>query len=249
MNVEFNSIGLFTTTEKWIHPHRCEITTEIIYVTDGEVYLYEEDAEYCLKKGDMIILRPYIRHGGYRESISKTSFYWLHITGEMPNELYGVRQGFMGAGLFRELIDYAYRVNKNENAIKTVTNHIMLNIEETRNYENKSKLSGEVYEWVRINADARLNVCKVAEYFGYNPEHISRIVKLEHGVGLKRLIDRFIIEKAKNLLANTTYSVKEIAFALGFKERTAFINFFKYHEKMSPTAYKNSHTEIHMNKS
>ncbi len=60
----------------------------------------------------------------------------------------------MGAGLFRELIDYAYRVNKNENAIKTVTNHIMLNIEETRNYENKSKLSGEVYEWVRINADA-----------------------------------------------------------------------------------------------
>ena len=245
--MEFNGIGLFTTSKDWIHPEKNEWTTELIYVTSGDIYMYEGEEKFELSKGDLLVLKPGILHGGYKVSCGKTSFYWLHIKGDVPGEIYGIIKGFSGAGLFRELIDYANRPEKNEKALRIVTEHILLNAEIAKEYEGKNRLAKEIYEWVRINADSKLTVEKTAENFGYNSEHISRIVRGEYGVGLKRLIDKFLLDKAKDFLANTTYSIKEISGIMEFSDSSAFINFFKYHEKISPSEYRNSHVEIHMN--
>ena len=43
-------------------------------------------------------------------------------------------------------------------------------------------------------------------------------------------------------------SVKEIAALLGFSEPNTFIHFFKYHEGISPTLYRNTYHNTHMNK-
>jgi len=245
--MEFNGIGLFTTTKDWIHPEKTEKTTELIYVTSGCIYMFEGEEKFELSKGDLLVLKPGIVHGGFELSYGKTSFYWLHISGDVPEEIYGVIKGFSGAGLFRELIDYANRPEKNEKALRIVTEHILLNAELAREYEGKNRLAKEIYEWVRINACSGLTVERTAENFGYNSEHISRIIKGEYGVGLKRLIDRFLLDKTKDFLANTTYSIKEISGIMEFSDSSAFINFFKYHEKMSPSEYRNSYAEIHMN--
>lgn len=247
MNIKFGGMGLFTTNKPWRHPNSCVKTSELIYVTAGNVNMFEGERKYNLQKGDLLVLKPNILHGGLKESDGKTSFYWLHLFGNIPENFYGEVRNFQGGGLFRELIDYANRPAKNERALRIVTEHILLNVELAREYERKNKLAREVYEWVRINANSKLTVEKTAEYFGYNGEHISRLVKREYGIGLKRLIDRFLINKIKDFLANTTYSVKEISALTDFDESSALINFFKYHEKMSPSEYRNKHTEIHMN--
>lgn len=247
MDVKFNGMGLFTTTKEWIHPEKVEKTSEIIYVTSGKVFLFEEDKSYALNKGDLLILKPETVHRGYKKSFGKTSFYWLHLLGDIPENMYGIIKNFSGAGLFRELIDYANMPVKNENALRIVTEHILLNIENEYEREGKKRLAKEIYEWVRINVNSGLTVEKTADYFGYNSEHISRIIRNEYGIGLKRLIDRFLLDKIKDFLCNTTYSVKEIAAITEFSESSAFINFFKYHEKISPSEYRNKHTEIHMN--
>jgi len=53
---------------------------------------------------------------------------------------------------------------------------------------------------------------------------------------------------AKNLLISTNYSVKQIAFMLDYKEENLFIKFFKYHERVSPTNFRNTYFNTHMNK-
>jgi ribosomal protein L11 methyltransferase len=44
-NVSFWYAGLFQSSGQWIHPQKAEQTYEIIYVTEGEVYMCEEGPE------------------------------------------------------------------------------------------------------------------------------------------------------------------------------------------------------------
>ncbi|CAN5167174.1 hypothetical protein BH20BAC1_BH20BAC1_20710 [soil metagenome] len=54
------------------------------------------------------------------------------------------------------------------------------------------------------------------------------------------LIAERILQEAKILLKHSTWSVSEIAYALGFTEATHFNNFFKKHLQINPTGFRNN---------
>lgn len=47
-----------------------------------------------------------------------------------------------------------------------------------------------------------------------------------------------VLQEAKRLLVKSDLSIPEIAFLLGFTETTHFNNFFRKHEKTSPTKFR-----------
>ncbi|WP_426444687.1 helix-turn-helix domain-containing protein, partial [Salmonella enterica] len=49
-----------------------------------------------------------------------------------------------------------------------------------------------------------------------------------------------LLNEAKLLLRQTTWSVSEIAYALGFSEVTYFNNFFKKHLHTNPVKFRNT---------
>ncbi len=250
MNIKFDKMGLFDTDKIWSHPARLENTYEIIYVTSGIVYLYEDNEKYVLEKGDIILLRPNRVHGGYKNSLPRTSFYWLHFYGDIPDEFCGYQNNFIDSGLFRKIMHYDNMPLRDEDALRILTEHILFNIKEAHILNNNNKLSMEVYEWVRINISSGLTCQSVSQHFGYNFEHLSRVIKKEYGVTLKALIDKFLCDKIEDLLLNTNLSIKEISAELHFRgDTTTLINFFKYHRKISPSKYRHRYTAIHMNNS
>ena len=105
----------------------------------------------------------------------------------------------------------------------------------------------QLYEWTRINVTASTTVTQIAAQFGYSADHISRICKRSFGMGVRALIDRFLLARAKDLLCNTEIYVKEIAATLAFKSDKAFVAFFKYHESCSPNAFRDRFGKTHMN--
>ena len=247
-DIKFKLMGLFTTDHEWIHPERIEKTFEIIYVTEGKVSLFEDDKIYELTKGDLVLLRPGILHGGHSKSFGRTSFYWLHFTGDFPLEFCGYTGNFVGAGMFRELIHYDTLSSADYEASRIITEHILLNIKSAHLNELKNKLPKEVHEWIRINAKSGLTAKMVSDHFDYNSEHLSRIIKKSYGISLKKLIDKLLCDEFENLLLNTNYSLKEISTFLGFgNDLSSCINFFKYHKKISPSVYRKKFSEIHMN--
>lgn len=249
--LEYKYMGFFTTDEEWIHPEITESTYEIIYVTSGSVHLFENDLEYELLENDLIILRPSILHGGSKKSYGKTSFYWLHFTfkGDVAPFPSRIIRNFMNYSIFKEMLHHACNPNCSVYTKESCLFHILALIAESgQGNPTGSTLSHNIFEWTRINAQNGLTVKRVAEQFRYNKEYISRIIKYEYGISLKALIDRFIIDKAKSYLANSNYSIKEIASLLGFSQLNTFINFFKYHEKISPAKYKNQYIYTHMNR-
>lgn len=248
--ISYKYMGLFTTDEEWIHPQVSEKTYEIIYVTSGKVCLFEGENTYELCENDLIVLAPNILHGGNKKSFGKTSFYWIHFTLDSKDKEYGSRvvRNFTNRAIFKEMLHHSHMPNAPLYAKEGCLFHLLTLIAENGRQHNDSSLTRNIFEWTRINARSRMTVKDIAANFGYNGEYLSRLIKREYGTTLKCLIDDFLIAKAKNYLSNSEYSIKEISNLLGFSEPNTFINFFKYHEKFSPTKYRNLYTYTHMNK-
>ena len=250
-NVEFSYAGLFSSgSGMWTHPRREERSFEIIYVTEGKVFMREGNEDYCVAKGQLLLLRPGIEHCGFRESTG-VSFYWLHFfleNGELPFE----KQFFTSfdhAYLFKELLHYNNLPNVPDYLVNSVLIRILseMYFQIQNSVDSSDRISEEIYEWIRLNASAGLTVETVAGHFGFSPDHITRLVKKIYGVGAKALINRFLLLRAKELLLNTNKYTKEIAYELGFESDNAFITFFKYHENVYPSYFRNEYCKIHMN--
>lgn len=105
----------------------------------------------------------------------------------------------------------------------------------------------KIQEWVRVNALKKLTVTKIADQFNYNKDYLSRTFKRKTGVNLMTYIHDIKMTKAKELLTNTTMTVKEIAHHVGFSDEKYFMRLFKKYEKMTPSQFRNAYCLTHMN--
>lgn len=248
-NVKFDYAGYFISKGAWIHPERTESTYELIFVTRGEVCMYDEIAgQVRASDGQVLVLEPNSRHYG-TEYTEDVRFYWVHFSlcGRLPFS----RRYFKYFGhnqLFRELLHLCNLPDSADYAVNAVLVHILSEL--TRLCEPKMKFdrrAEEIYEYLRINADAELKAENAAAKFGMSRDHLTRILKGSYGCGFKELCDRFIMAEARGLLCNTELYVKEIASRLKFSSDKAFIGFFKYHEGAFPNEFRESFSKTHMN--
>ncbi|MBO5939289.1 MAG: helix-turn-helix transcriptional regulator [Clostridia bacterium] len=249
-NIKFQYAGLFQSTSPWIHPDRTENTYEIIYVSRGEVHLREGDQNYRLVPGELLLLSPGVRHYGTKHT-QGVRFYWLHfhiLSGELPFEK-RYFEHFDAPYLFKELLHYSNLPDAPRELIDSILLHALADLFRLSREQDASgnERAEKIYEWIRINASAKLKVSDVAKAFGYTNDHLSRICKKHWGAGARVLIDRILLARAKSILCNSDRYVKEIAAQLSFSSDKSFLEFFRYHEGISPTEFRNRFSKIHMN--
>lgn len=250
-SIRFNYAGLFNSNGSWIHPDRTEETHEIIYVTGGTVFMHDEkNGDMTIEKGNLVILEPGVRHYGSRHS-ENVSFYWVHfhLDGVLPFE----RRIFTKIDspyLFKELLHYSFLPERPEYLVNSILVRILSEIcfLSEKSQRSADGTAEKIYEWIRASATSKLTAEKTAGHFGFSPDHITRIIKKNYGIGVKALINSFVLSKAKELLANTEKYVKEIAYELEFENDKAFIGFFKYHEGVFPSEFRDRFYKIHMNR-
>lgn len=249
-NLQYVHAGLFRSERPWIHPDRTETTFEIIYVSRGEIYLREGERPIHATKGQLILLNPHIRHVGTRETVG-TEFYWLHFhvaNGSLPFQARFFER-FENAYLFKELLHWANLHEPCPELVGAVLAHILSELfylsEVTKTASDAR--AERIREWIRINASASLTVETVAEHVGFSADHVSRLCKKAYGMSGGRLINRYLLSSAKELLCNTDLYVKEIAARLGFSTDKAFIGYFRYHEGLSPSDFRHRFGRLHMN--
>jgi AraC-like DNA-binding protein len=73
---------------------------------------------------------------------------------------------------------------------------------------------------------------------GIHPNHLNRAVKETTGKTLTAHISDRVVREAKALLANTDWSVSQIAYALGFENPPYFNNFFKKQTRFTPNSMR-----------
>lgn len=79
-----------------------------------------------------------------------------------------------------------------------------------------------------------------ARQLNVHVNHLNRAVKEATDKTTTQVIAERVLQEAKILLKHSSWTVAEIAFALGFTEATHFSNFFKKHTQISPLTFRNA---------
>lgn len=92
------------------------------------------------------------------------------------------------------------------------------------------------------NGQAKINGIPNAVYFGeqlnLSPNYLSDLLKRETGKGIKEYTDEYLIAKAKILLLNSSISVSELAYELGFDYPQSFTRLFRKKTGHSPKDFR-----------
>jgi len=88
------------------------------------------------------------------------------------------------------------------------------------------------------NISTPLGQDELAETFGRTRRHLERIFKSVLQETPKGYYLGLRLEEARNLLADTTLSILEVAIATGFNSRSSFSKAYKKRFGMSPARYR-----------
>jgi two-component system, response regulator YesN len=96
----------------------------------------------------------------------------------------------------------------------------------------------EAYNYVSLHLGRRITLEEVAAHLHMNHSYFSRFFKKETGMTFIEYVTRKKIERAKELLDQTSHSVNEICMMLGYDNQSYFIKTFKTQAGVTPTEYR-----------
>lgn len=246
LQLDFSNMGLFATDAPWTHPTVTIDTYEFIYVLEGEVRIREGEHLYTVSPGQGFLLIPGTEHGGFGgNNTGRTSFYWLHFYSPDIGAWNLPKQKPLSEDTEKELRALMHDAQTDRRAAELRLAALLLRI--GRGPEHGSRQIHEVLEYLRLHAAEPLTVEAIAARFGYSADHLSRLWREEFGYPLKTGIVKARLAHCEALLLNTGDSVKSIAHQCGFEDENVFVKFFRYHEGLTPTGYRNRFFRIHRN--
>jgi AraC-like DNA-binding protein len=99
----------------------------------------------------------------------------------------------------------------------------------------------ELKEIIQDQVDTNLTLKEVSKNVDINPSYLSReFSKYFENLSFGEYIRKLRIEKAIQLMQNSTYSLTEIAYLTGFSDQSHFTRIFKKHVGKNPSTYKKS---------
>lgn len=259
-----------------IHQRRNIDSFVLLYGVSGTLYISDGGHEYALSPNDYLILAANREHVGKRLSPPGLSYYWCHFYIKEAYTLHRDETGaehlsFGGAPsfhmpmfgslpadakmhlIFHQLIDSSRTALPFSDLI--CQNFLEILLAEIASswggedapHTTKKAVVQNIVEWIRLNASQIRHVGDVADYFGYNTEYLTTMLKKATGKSLIRHINENRIDCAKKLLRTTNLTIRQIADACGFADEKYFSRIFKKHCDISPTAFRNTYTKQHLN--
>lgn len=233
---------------------------QLLYITKGKGLFSSEPSGLCqIREGSMFLLFPGERHTYRPDESTGWNEYWIGFNGAIMDEW--VRNGFFTKE------NPVFNVGVNEEIISLYKKAIMIADAQEANYQQA--LAGIVCNLVCMaiylsrnkdfnssNISAQINSAKIAVHENIStitPEELARLVCMSYskfrkifkeytGFAPSQYIQEVRINMAKEMLTNTSRSIKEIAFELGYENKDYFFTVFKKVVGITPANYR-SHTQ------
>lgn len=108
-------------------------------------------------------------------------------------------------------------------------------------YSKRSKQLSDISEYILEHyREPELTVKSIAELAGITEQHLRRLFSNSFNTSPIKYINGLRLERAKNMLLNSNYSIAEIAESSGFNDRYYFSRVFKNELGVTPTEYRNT---------
>ena len=96
-------------------------------------------------------------------------------------------------------------------------------------------------DYIYSHIHYRITIEELADYLNISTNYLSKLFKKEMGLPVSKYIIKLKIEKAKNLLQYSDYSIIEIATYLSFASQSHFIQVFEKEMGITPHKYRMKH--------
>ncbi|QUI25341.1 helix-turn-helix domain-containing protein [Vallitalea pronyensis] len=136
--------------------------------------------------------------------------------------------------IFDNEIGFTEKCDKISNAVVAMTTKCM---ESTLRNDHNAYVYNAV-EYINKNYEQNIDLTQIADYIGINTSYFSRVFKSDMNMTPLQYITMVRINKAKELLAGSNDSIKEIAEQVGYLDSRSFIRFFKKMDNCTPGQYR-----------
>lgn len=226
------------------------------------------NVEYRLKKGDMVVIQPWQEicgihneSGGYGKylhiAINKNFFQniSIEIAGGKPFEFKRVQERFSNQlldliGSFQqELMNYGEAYPQMILSLSTQIVFQLIRDLSENNIKTNEKTGKdnpyirEAINLMRQNYSANISINDISNRIYLSPCHFKRVFKEYTGQTPHRYLMDIRLEKAKELLEKSGYSIEDIAGQCGFVNAGHFAVTFKRGTKLSPSEYRKIHAK------
>ncbi|MEG1312291.1 MAG: AraC family transcriptional regulator [Romboutsia sp.] len=230
---------------------------ELTYVDKGVLSTTVDDKDYELKQGDLIFYAPLQFHA--QSTLGKNSSSYLTINFNMSfnhhellcNKVFNLQRESYSvvSNLINELS--SNNLYSNDLALCYLKQLIvqMLRLENSysqarptthmqQTYENT--LLNDIIQFINKNIDSKISIDTLCTQFCISNSMLHSLFKKNMNNTVKNYINALKLNKSKELIKTTTYTLSEISEILGFSSIHYFSKKFKTSFGISPTEYSKS---------
>ncbi len=222
----------------------------MMFTSPGQILFTDTEAEYC---GYTILIHPdFIRNYPLAKNIKKFGFFSydtneaLHLSDQEKTIITGLLDNIK---------------NELNTAIDEISQDVIVSyIEVLLNYSNRfykrqfitrKTVGGDLLSKMETILDDYFNqqetltnglptVEYLASSLHLSPHYLSDMLRNLTGQNAQQHIHEKLIEKAKEYLISTSFSVSEVAYALGFEHPQSFNKLFKKKTDKTPLSFRQS---------
>ena len=111
---------------------------------------------------------------------------------------------------------------------------------------DQAQLIHEVHDYLLEHLDEKITIDALSRQFHMNATTLKNVFKSVYGDSLASHIKEHRMERAAELLTDTSLSISEIASRVGYDSQSKFTAAFKSHYRVLPTQYRKARPESGM---
>ncbi len=248
--------GEFISPERnWKHLTRRLFEYELFIVTEGVLFIADEEREHEVRAGEYLIMPPTVFQHGTR--VCRCRFYWLHFRcPALPASVSMPAQGsFSDADAVRAIAKKLMQAEAAEpRGVRSryLASMLLLELREQALADapedggvnsSAEQLCERIKEFVFFHRFSDVKVREIARELGYHEKYLSAVFHRTEGVTLKAYIDAQRCAEAKRLLLESRLTVTEVAYYLNFPDPHSFARFFKTTAGRTATQFREEQSD------
>jgi two-component system, response regulator YesN len=102
------------------------------------------------------------------------------------------------------------------------------------------KLLEKIKGFIEANLERTVTTEDLSNYLGLSSSYVSHVIKSNLKVSFTEYLITRRLEKAKELLEQSSFRINEIATQIGFQDQNYFAKVFKKHEGITASEFRNN---------
>lgn len=251
METVVKKLGKFQFEKNYIYEEHKHSEYEINYINSGQCIMVIGGKSVALHKGDCVVIVPMISHNFIVSKDQTCSIMQLEVSGNSDKYLLENIQCLKlnNCTDILESLSYLYKYSKNcseyyNNLFELELSKLFVIIamhSQKENAFNKNFKHGplnEVFEYIDSNYSDNINLDNLAKEHHISSRYLRKLFIQNTGLSAIDYITALRLEKAKDLLKNTKYSVSRIALDVGYNSCQYFSSIFKNKIGITPKEFR-----------